>query len=377
MSRIGKSTAAGMARSVTGSGLLNCRATVVGTKEDAIHHNDTLLAYDEQVQVDPKVFWMTAYTIGNGRSASKHGSQRVTWILTWITSGEDSYPTFLKANKLPPIKEGQQVRLISIPAEIGPLGSFNTIHGFQDAETFAKQLAVLIEQNKGAIIVEFLKYFTANYDAAIQKLKENISKFKQTEKLKYPDLRYAPAWVSGVLDHFATVAATGELATTEANCTGWPTGWAMQAASEEFALWYDTEYKGSARIQHGAIQLLAWIENNKDRVEIEIEKGYPIAWIKVYDFKRACAPFDHQDVARELRRQGKLRSEKHDHLTRRKRIPGTDERPHYFCVVTTGDSGDTGDGSDTKWTSQPPLMRREPNRSEDVGGDIGDKGTIQ
>jgi hypothetical protein len=42
--------------------------------------------------------------------------------------------------------------------------------------------------------------------------------------------------------------------------------------------------------------------------------------------------------------------------------------------VTTGDSGDR---SDSKWTSQPPLMRTEPNKFEDLAGDGGNKETIQ
>jgi putative DNA primase/helicase len=376
ISRIGKSTATMLALTVTGSSVLPYDKSRAGIEDQCHIHSDTLLVMDEIKQAKAADFARDILRIGNGRSKILH-RKYLTWLLTYLTNGEHSVPEFLARNNLPPLDEGEQVRLISLPAEIGPLGSFDTIHGFASAKEFADHIGILAQENKGAVILEFLEFFTKDYDGCVARLREKRAKFAEIEKRKYPELLRAPAWVGGILDHFAIMAAAGELA-TELGCTGWPAGWATLAASKEFALWYETEYKGSTRIEDGALQVFDWIDKNKNRVEFEIERGRTICWVAVDDFKKACAPFDHQAVARELRRQGKLTSEKDGHLTRRKRNGpvGPCDRPHFFCVIVTGDIGDSMD-TGAKSTSQPPLMRTEPNKVEDLAGDTGDKETIQ
>jgi putative DNA primase/helicase len=237
------------------------------------------------------------------------------------------------------IMEGQDVRLLSIPADAGKgLGSFDTIHQHRTPKVFAERIAKWAAQNQGVAAEAFLKRVTTDLDYAIQKMNETRAAFaaKVSETL---GLQNASGLVTRALGHFAIIAAAGELA-TEFGTTGWPAGEAPRALAATFEGWFLSQHKVTQNVKDGVKQVREWIEANIDRLEKRVgNDGRPEIDIPPELFRRdACAGFDHEQVARHLKAEGDL-AHNDGRLTLQRRDGA--QRYNVYCVrVVAADTAD-------------------------------------
>lgn len=129
------------------------------------------------------------------------------------------------------IKAGQEVRIITIPAEVGPFGAFETIHEFQTSRDFVETLERNAQQYFGTPLRMFLKIFTSSLTEYKSRTKEH---FKQMENLLNQYITNGQ--IARVAKRFAIIAAGGILA-TEFGCTGWQIKDVEEAVLKCFTDW--------------------------------------------------------------------------------------------------------------------------------------------
>ncbi len=135
-SSIGKSSALKVAASVFYGGRLrdwlgSWRSTDNSLEGVAAAHCDLPLAIDEIGEANPFTVGQTAYMLANGRGkgrANQDGSGRpaAEWRLLCLSSGEVGLTEALQSakNGAGIVRAGQEVRIVDIPAQAGPLGLF-------------------------------------------------------------------------------------------------------------------------------------------------------------------------------------------------------------------------------------------------------------
>jgi putative DNA primase/helicase len=236
----GKTTHSRAAASVWGGSRLlrSWRSTDNGMEGIAASHSDGLLVLDEIGLCEPRIIGETIYMLGNGvgkvRATDRGQTGRPVqeWLLLFLSNGEKTLSQHMaEAGK--ELKAGMEVRMLAIPADAGKgFGMFDEIHGFSEASVFADSITASAGRYFGTPIVAFLQNLTKQELAPFAVvLRRSVEAFV-AETL--------PANSSGQAHRAATrfglVAAGGELA-TEYGITGWPEGFATEAAKVCLRAW--------------------------------------------------------------------------------------------------------------------------------------------
>lgn len=240
-SSIGKSLSMTMAASVIGDpskSVLTWRATDNGLEGVAYRHNDGLLCLDELGQVDGRKAGEIAYMLSNGTGkarATKEGGarSRQTWRLVFLSNGELDLSSHM-ASVGQQAKAGQEVRMVSIPADAGKgLGIFECLHGEPDAKAMADRVKKATTANYGSANIPFIQHIAEQPETISRRVSELVADFIKTS---------APAGADGQVyraaERFALVAAAGVIA-TEAGITSWDKLAASFAARDCFNAWLE------------------------------------------------------------------------------------------------------------------------------------------
>ena len=191
------------------------RATDNGLEGLAARHCDCLLCLDELAQVSPQAAGATAYMLANGAGktrAGRTGESRApqVWRTMFLSSGEigiaDKVAEDGRGRKA---TAGQQVRVIDLPADAGAgLGMFESLHGFADANAFARHLRQAAGEYYGTAARAFLERIASRLD----EIATAVAGFRD-EFLSEHCPADADGQVKRAADRFGLVAAAGELAT--------------------------------------------------------------------------------------------------------------------------------------------------------------------
>lgn len=240
-SSIGKTTALQVASSIWGKEIKNWRTTDNASESSARHSNDGLLILDELSQVSGDAADAMIYMLGNGSGkarANKFGDARpiATFRLIFLSSGEVGLEAKIsesKSNKK--LKAGQTVRFIEIPADAGQgLGTFDTIHHFEDPGAFAIELKELTKKYQGSVIDVWLIFLTQNLEYHITQIR-NLRKIWLEEN---PLEKAVDGQVERVKNKIALMAAVGEHASSqELQLLPWGQREAFSCCSKIFNAW--------------------------------------------------------------------------------------------------------------------------------------------
>ncbi|MBH9658414.1 DUF927 domain-containing protein [Burkholderia pseudomallei] len=237
-STVGKTTALRAAASVFGGRdyLRSWRATSNAMESTAAQHSDGLLILDEIGQVEPKEVGDIVYMIGNeagkGRATRNATAKPVlAWRLLFLSSGEKTLAAIMgEASKT--ANAGQDVRLATIPADAGRgYGIFEELHGFTSAKELADHVTRAASQYYGMPALEFIRHAAENAD----RMRETVGGMIAALVADWVP-QGSDGQVSRVAQRFALVGVAGEIA-SEAGCTGWGEGHAIQAAHACFKAW--------------------------------------------------------------------------------------------------------------------------------------------
>lgn len=260
-SSCGKTTALRVAASVWGGRdyLQRWRATDNGIEAMAAQHSDGLLCLDELAQLDPKVAGESAYMLANGQGKSRAGRTgaarpRLSWRLLFLSAGEIGLAEHMsEAGKR--TRAGQELRMIDLPADAGRgCGVFEELHGHEGGGALAQHLARACETTFGAPGRAWLEHLTGGTEGLSRDMRARMDAI---EGQFVPEA--AAGQVQRVGRRFALVAAAGEKA-TEAGVTGWPAGWATDAARHCFNAWIEARPGGIGLTEDAQImrQLRQW-----------------------------------------------------------------------------------------------------------------------
>ena len=153
-------------------------------------------------------------------------------------------------------RAGQQVRLIDIPADAGMGFGVSSAGADGDAKVLADNLKAAARTSYGTAGPEFVRRLIANgIDKSTATIEATIKTFQK---------RYAPPSADGqvlrVCDHFALVAAAGELA-RELGIVHWKSGTAIEAAHQCFRDWFENRGGAEAGEVQAAISQVRLLSN--------------------------------------------------------------------------------------------------------------------
>ncbi|MBH9658482.1 DUF927 domain-containing protein [Burkholderia pseudomallei] len=237
-STVGKTTALRAAASVFGGRdyLRSWRATSNAMESTAAQHSDGLLILDEIGQVEPKEVGDIVYMIGNeagkGRATRNATAKPVlSWRLLFLSSGEKTLASIMgEASKT--ANAGQDVRLATLPADAGRgYGIFEELHGFATPKDLADHVARASGQYYGVAAMEFIRHTAEN----AERMRDTVGGMIAALVADWVP-QGSDGQVSRVAQRFALVGVAGEIA-SEAGCTGWGEGHAIQAAHACFKAW--------------------------------------------------------------------------------------------------------------------------------------------
>lgn len=340
----GKTTALRVAASVWGPPdyMRTWRATDNALEGVAALHSDLLLCLDELGELAGKIAGQTAYMLANGAGkgrSHRDGSARPLqrWRVLFLSTGEIGLAE-LSAEGGARVRAGQEVRVVDIPADAGAgLGLFELVPAGQTAGAFADRLRDAAVVHHGSAGQAFVQKLAQHYAMARNALRE--ARERLAEGLTPDD---SEGQVRRVAQHFATVAAAGELA-TEWGLTGWVEGEAERAAATCFNAWLTGRGTAGnaepvamlAQVRrfleaHGDSRFTPWdlSEDRSERATIN-RAGFRRATPDGHEFyvltetfrTEICHGLDYRAVARALREAGALKSEA-DGATRSENLPG-------------------------------------------------------
>ena len=153
-----------------------------------------------------------------------------------LSSAENTLSQYISETGKP-IRAGQSVRLIDIPADPGAgLGLFEDLHGFSSGSEFAEALKELARQSYGTPIVGYLEVLSHKVEQNRTALLEEIHQF-ESDFIREHVFSTEGQVLRGA-KRFALVAYAGELA-TQLGITQWPEGEAKKSATMCFQAWLD------------------------------------------------------------------------------------------------------------------------------------------
>ncbi|WP_295951746.1 DUF927 domain-containing protein [Rhodoferax sp.] len=236
-SSVGKTTGLLLAASVWGKAserdgdtyIQKWKTTETSLEGLAEQHSDGVLILDELAQMDPNKMGEAAYMLADGmgkaRGQAQGGNRPVaTWRVLYLSTGEVS-PAEHMDSVGKKIKGGQEVRLITIPAEVEPGTSLEKLHHFDTGHDFSNHVQTHAAKRYGTAGRAWLEWLVANIATLRPRLEALMDGIEV--QLVPPG---AEGQVRRAVKRFALVAAAGELATQQ-GLTGWPEGtatWAVQ-----------------------------------------------------------------------------------------------------------------------------------------------------
>jgi uncharacterized protein (DUF927 family) len=242
-SSLGKTTALQAAGSVWGGGGLQgwCRSwrnTDNSLEAVAVAHCDLLLCLDEMGQATPETVAASAYMLANGagkgRAARDGGARRIAaWRVLFLSTGEAGLVAMLAEARGGPrmVRAGQEVRVLDIPAEAGPLGLFDTLQGFPSGGALADAVKAGAARCYGTAGRAWLERLAVDPEGMAAAAREIMGAFIAAHVPKG-----AAGQVRRAAGRFALAAAAGELATA-AGILPWQPGEAERATEACFAAW--------------------------------------------------------------------------------------------------------------------------------------------
>jgi putative DNA primase/helicase len=368
-SSLGKTTALRVAGSACGGGpggfIKQWRATDNGLEGIAAAHCDSLLCLDEMGQAGAKVVSEVAYMLANGQGkgrASRDGQARKVqmWRLLFLSTGEITLSDKVAEEGRARAKAGQAVRVVDIPADAGVgLGLFETLHGCESADLFARKLKEASSRYYGTPLRTFLQALVADRDNITWQAQEIVRTF-ETEN--YPV--GADGQVGRVCGRFALVAAAGELGVS-LGVLPWTAGEASKAAATCFNAWVKHRGgTGAAELSGGLEQVRAFFQahgsarfedldaGEGQRISNRAgyrrrENGQAVFWIFPDVFKREiCSGFNDRMICTELERSGISMPEVGRH-TRKVRTPDGQTRMIVLnSLILGGNTGNTGNNAE-------------------------------
>jgi len=156
------------------------------------------------------------------------------------------------------VRGGQEIRLVDVPCDVGPMGIFEDIHGANSPGEFSDQLRLAATTYTGTAYVPYLENIieilgtTTDFPAYLREQRDDFIKRNVKDD--------ASSQVRSVCGRFAVVAAAGELASLM-GITGWPEGVATQAAVTCLKAWLAARgTEGDHDIDQGVRAVVAFIE---------------------------------------------------------------------------------------------------------------------
>ena len=396
----GKSTSLYVAGSVWGGGgkdgyLETWKGTATGTEFLAEYHNDNLLCLDEIGEANAReigsIVYMIAHGRGKNRGAREGGLRRsTTWTTLAFSTGEKTLKAYmLEAGD--PIKKGQEVRLLNLPADAGAgLGAFENLHGFDPGpdcppklrgKDFADHLKAASQKYFGTPIRAFLSHMIEHQMTAA--LWQRFVLYK--EKFIKQNVKQGADEIAGrAADRFAVVGFAGEIA-SEWDITGWPMGDATKAAARLFNDWqvYRDKSEGGedgaiARVfdfiqRHGASRFQYIDSNNKPISDDRIfnragfkrcnEEGEIVEYAISSEVFRTevCAGLEDkeiQDVARALLAKNHLTKGDGSNLAAKYPVKGLPRARYYVIQIPT---------ENTKNSAERVFLLGQLGRSDGIG----------
>lgn len=241
----GKTTALIVGGSAWGGGgvrgyVRTWRATANGLESVAALHCDTLLCLDEMGQVDGREVGQIAYMLSNGQGKTRagrggEGRTPAEWRVMFLSSGEIGLSDKMSEDgRGQRAAAGQQVRVVDILADAGTgLGLFETLHGFPDADAFARHLKAAANEHYGVAAPDFVQFIVNDYNGCAE-----TALSYQREFVAEHCPAGADGQVSRVAARFGLVAAAGEMATAF-GVVPWQPGEATASALRCYRAWLD------------------------------------------------------------------------------------------------------------------------------------------
>jgi putative DNA primase/helicase len=324
-SSTGKTTSLHVARSVGGQPPGTWRLTDNGAEGEAAAANDGFMTLDELSEVDPYSAGRIAYMLANGQGkarADQTGAKRAraNWLVIYLSTGEITLADKIAEDgRKRRATAGQSVRLIDVPADAGMgLGVFENIHGHAGAGEFAKAVRAATEHAFGTALRAFLRGLMADMPGGLAVAMEVRRRFREGG----PNDPQA----SRVREHFALVAAAGELA-THFGITGWETGHAIWAAETLFSQWMVARGAGPHEDRDALAKVLGYLADQHAKpflsgIFLHKVHGTDCTCIPVQTFReQVCAGLDPAFVAEVLAQNDCLMSDP-GRRTAKVRAPG-------------------------------------------------------
>ena len=240
-SSVGKTTSLRVAASVFGGSdyMRTWRVTDNAVESVAAQHSGALRVLDEIAQAEPRqvggVIYMLGNEAGKGRATRTATAKAVlTWRLLFLSSGEKTLSDhMLEVGQQ--AKAGQEVRMANIPAgAIRGQGAASGLHGFASSDAFSAHLGEVVSSYFGTAGMAFIEWVVANQVTLADDLRSGVRELVSD----WLSAGKHSGQVSRVAARFALVGVAGDLA-TDAGLTGWPLGWARDAAQACFDAWLE------------------------------------------------------------------------------------------------------------------------------------------
>lgn len=238
----GKTTAARLAASVWGprAFMSTWRATANGLEDMAVLHNDTVLVLDELGEITPHNLDEATYLLANGRE--KHRKAGVgqstssrSWRVMVVSTGELSLADRLAEGRRD-VRQGQEVRLIDVAADLGRFGAFDDLHGEANGALFSQLLKAETDRHHGSIGPAFVGGLLRLPEASRLRLKKLFNRYTaQLSKRCHAD---RSPLADRIAMRLALIALAGDVA-TRFGLTGWKEVEALDAAALAMDQWLE------------------------------------------------------------------------------------------------------------------------------------------
>lgn len=356
-SSIGKSTALKVACSVYGGPdyRQQWRSTVNGLEAVCTSHNDCLLVLDEIGEMDPKDLGKCCYMVANGQGKARHNEPvRNHWRTLMLSSAENTLSQYISETGRP-VKAGQSIRLVDIPADAGAnLGLFENLYRYKSGSEFAEALKERAKQAHGLPIIVFLEALSQRVKQQRLASLDIIHQFEQGFIEEYVPEK-ADGQVMRGAKRFALVAYAGELA-TELGITQWPKGEAKKSAVMCFQAWLNHRGGIGSKEQQAILEQVRYffqkffdsgfVSTTDTESNPPFRKGFRCSapdgsiqfWVLPEIFKHEIAEYyDPKMVAQYCIHAGYLVPNKQGYSQQTRRIPiinGTTKEPRKIYVFS-------------------------------------------
>jgi uncharacterized protein (DUF927 family) len=370
----GKSTTQYVAGSVWGGGgkhgyVQSWKSSSVGLEYLSEYHNDNFLPLDEIGLANPKEIGQSVYMVMNGcgknRGQPEGGLRKQpTWTVLVLSSGEKTLREYM-AEADQKIMDGQEVRLIHLPADAGAeLGVFEDLHRFRTGKEFSDHLRQESKQHYGTPIRAFLNHLIS------QQLVVTSRQQFETYKRKFieDNLKDKSDKLAGrAADLFAVVGFAGKLA-SEWSITGWPVAEATKAAAKLFQDWLAFREQRDGGEDAGVRRVIEFIQRhgasrfqfvgdgdpalNGEKIinragfkkyKIEKDSKGHVSSTELVEYaifpevfkNEVCEGLNCRDVARKLKERGLLAKADGENLAAYRTF-GEFKRQRYYVILNEG-----------------------------------------